>query len=122
MPGVAVGIEQVEPLLDLLEADATGGLVVAALGMVAVGADEADGAGNSVEMDVDEAGVHGADAVFEGVLHEADQDVGGNHGVGAGTDVEMVIDADIFAQSHTHQCDIVVEEFCLLRDRHHLVV
>ena len=78
LPLITARVGEVETALNLLKSDAMTAAVAGGLGMVGI----LDVAGNGMfaglQADVDERGLGGADAVFEGILDERDENHGRN--------------------------------------------
>ena len=73
LPLITAGVGEVETALNLLESDAMTAAVAGGLGMVGILDVAGDGMVAGLQADVDERGLGGADAVFEGILDERDE-------------------------------------------------
>lgn len=108
--GVAGGVEQFEAFAEVGQSDARAAAVVVLFGVVAVGDVAGDGAfGVHGDGDADEGGGCRADAVFEGIFHQGDEQQRGNvRAFGGGGEGDLQI--DLFREAQAHQFDVVAHE------------
>ena len=75
-----------------------------------------------LQADVDERGLGGADAVFEGILDERNEDEG-CHGCGiVGLDIDVSFNLDVIGQADFHQFNIIAHEVSLLAQGHKILL
>ena len=113
LPEVVAGVAQFQSTLDLLKTYAAATLITSAFGEVGVGNLALHAPLVQPEVDVDETGLGGGDAMLEGVFNQRDEDERSDGLSAVGRDVDGGVHLDVAPQADTHQFDVVANELHL---------